>query len=105
MHELVSRSPITLSCQRIDLCWLRLPFGVFEGNVYRESVIEAGDLQHFHEAAGSEQPCSIYLYNHTQTSITMVRLSRESYLNLFCEEVYKLPRETTFLVSSMICTV
>ena len=66
--------------------------------MYRESVIEAGDSQHFREAAGSEQSNSIYLYKHTQTSVTIVRLSRESYLNSFGEEVYKLLREITFLV-------
>ena len=33
--------------------------------MYRESVIEAGDSQHFREAAGSEQSNSIYLYKHT----------------------------------------
>ena len=53
-----------------NLCRLLWPCGVIEGNVYRESVIEAGDSQHFREAAGSEQSNSIYLYEHTQKHLS-----------------------------------
>ena len=73
--------------------------------MYRESVIEAGDSQHFRERPALSNRIRYIYTNILKTSITIVRLSRESYLNSFGEEVYKLPREITFLVSPRICTV